>query len=226
MNYLELINRLRRECGVSGPALANLDTLSLESRRMVDWIADAWVDIQALHDDWQFMRRTVVFSAVPEQQVYTAQDAGIDATFGNWKRDSFTCSSAGQGFGDESDLLFMDYDQFRRMYQFGAARTAYTRPRFVTVTPDKSLALGPAPDQAYVIQGDYYARPVRLANATDEPSIPAQHHLMIVFKAMMAYGAFEAATEVYGRGQTEYRRMLSMLEIDRLPTLVSGPPLA
>lgn len=226
MNYLQLINRLRLECGVSGPDLTSLENLSQESRRMAAWIADAWVDVQTEHDDWQFMRREIAFNAVPGQQSYTAADAGIEQTFANWKRDSFTCSSEGQNFGDEDELPFMDYDHFRRMYRFGVARTNEGRPVFMTVTPDKSLALGPVPDQDYLITGDYYARPVRLQAAEDMPLIDERYHMLIVYRAMMSYGTFEAATEVYGRGDMEYRRLRSKLVIDQLPRLVSGAPLA
>src|SRR5690606_13427545 len=138
MNYLDLINRTRMECGVSGPPLANLTNMSQEASRVATWTADAWVDIQALHSDWEFMRRSVEFIADAQHFEYVAADVGI-ADFSNWKRDSLTCSATGQNFADEQELPFMDYDQFKRLYRFGPARTIYTRPAFVTVTPGKAL---------------------------------------------------------------------------------------
>ena len=50
--------------------------------------------------------------------------------------------------------------------------------------------------------------------------------MMIVYRAMMFYGGYESAPEVYQRGEAEFKRLMSRLDIDQLPTLVSGPPLA
>jgi len=50
--------------------------------------------------------------------------------------------------------------------------------------------------------------------------------MAIVYRAMMYYAGYEAAPEVLSRGDFEYRRLYSRMEIDQLPTIVSGPPLA
>jgi hypothetical protein len=50
--------------------------------------------------------------------------------------------------------------------------------------------------------------------------------MIIVYRAMMYYAGYEAAPEVLARGDFEYRRLYSRMEIDQLPTIVSGAPLA
>jgi hypothetical protein len=105
-------------------------------------------------------------------------------------------------------------------------RTTYARPVVVSVTPDKSLAFGSVPDQPYVITAEYYSRPIDFTSDTDQPSIPARFQLMIVYRAMMFYAGYEAAPEVYARGEQEFKRLMNRLEIDQLETVVSGPPLA
>jgi hypothetical protein len=50
--------------------------------------------------------------------------------------------------------------------------------------------------------------------------------MMIVYRTMMFYGGYEAAPEVYQRGETEFKRLMNRLEIDQLVVPVSGPPLA
>jgi len=47
-----------------------------------------------------------------------------------------------------------------------------------------------------------------------------------VYRAMMYYAGFEAASEVYQRGELEFKRLMNRIDIDQLPTLISGPPLA
>jgi hypothetical protein len=228
MDYLELINRTRIECGASGAStpLFSVTGLTGETARIANWVNSAWVDIQTAHEDWQFMRESFEFNTVAQQQAYTKSDAGVAATFGNWKVDSFRASTVGQNYADEQILNLMDYDTFRNIYMYGSMRTTYQRPVVVSVKPNKDLLFGAIPDQAYVISGEYYRSPVRFTSATDSPDIPARFQMMIVYKAMMYYGGYDAASEVYSRGLQEFNRLMSRLEIDQLPIITNGPPLA
>lgn len=227
MNYLQLVNQARVECGVSGAALTNVagQAAGSEAARFASWVQNAWTEIQTSKEDWMFLRQSMQFNTVAQQYGYTSTQAGI-TSFGNWKRDSFRCSSVGQNYADEQLLNYMDWGTFRNLYQYGNMRTTYARPVVVSVQPNKSLAFGATPDQAYVITGEYYSAPVQLAINEDTPAIPDRFHMIIVYRTMMYYGGYEAASEVLARGAEEYRRMYQRLEIDQLPSVVSGPPLA
>jgi hypothetical protein len=230
MDYLALVNRARVECGVSGAStpLTTLSGVTGESLRIKQWVSSAWVDVQNEHEDWQWMRTAVQFNTVTQQQTYTPTQAGVGSTFSNWKRDSFRCSSVGQSYRDEQLLNYMDYTTFRNLYIYGNMRTTYARPVVVSITPgvDKSLAFGSIPDQPYVITGEYYVAPTEFSTDTDSPNLPSRFHMMIVYRAMMYYGGYEAAPEVYSRGESEFKRLMNRLEIDQITTPVSGPPLA
>lgn len=229
MTFLELVNRLRVECGVSGPALSTVagQLAGSENARMVAWIQQAWIDIQTSKEDWLFLREPFQFNTVTQQQIYTPAQAGITLTdFGNWKRDSFRCSSVGSNYADEQLLNYMEWTTFRNLYIYANMRFTYARPVVVTIDPHKNLGFGAIPDIPYVIVGEYYTQPVPLTLDADEPAIPTRFHMMIVYRAMMYYAGYEAAPEVMSRGEFEYKRLASRLEIDQLPTVVSGPPLA
>lgn len=229
MNYLQLINRLRVECGVSGAAtpLTSVTGLTGESYRLSQWINSAWVDVQTAKNDWQWMRQPVEFTLTTQQQFYTAVEAGL-TDFANWKRDSFRVSSVGQDYKDEQLTNYMDYTTFRNLYMYGNMRTTYARPVVVSIDPDKKLGFGSIPDRSYVVTGEYYYAPVEFTAATDTPPdvFPNRYHMMIVYRAMMFYGGYESAPEVYQRGETEFKRLMNLVDIDQLPTLISGPPLA
>lgn len=120
----------------------------------------------------------------------------------------------------------MDWTTFRDLYQYGSMRTTYSRPVVVSVKPNKDLAFGPSPDRAYFIGAEYYQKPTEFSADGDEPALPDRFHMMIVYRAMMFYGGFEAAPEVYQRGEFEFKRLMDRLTLDQLPTTVSGPPLA
>ena len=226
MNFLELVNRTRVECGVTGPALATAQNLTGEAARIASWVTSAWVDIQTSKEDWLFMRSTVTFNSVTHQQFYTPTEAGIGSTFANWKRDSFRCSSIGQNYADEQLMNYMEYTTFRNLYMYGNMRTTYARPVVATIDGTKRLGLGSIPDQAYVIDGEYYVKPIELSADTDSPAVPTNFHMLVVYRAMYYYAGYESAPEVYQRAEFEFQRLMQRLNIDQLPTLVSGPPLA
>ncbi len=225
MNLLQLVNQTRVECGVSGPALTTAQSQVGESGRMVSWTQQAWIDIQTSKEDWLFLREPFTFNLVADQYQYTATEAGL-TDFGNWKRDSFRASSVGQDYKDEQLLNYMEWTTYRNLYRYANMRNTTARPVVVSITPEKDLAFGSKPDQAYVIDGEYYTQPVTLSADADEPIIPARFQMAIVYRAMMYYAGYEAAPEVLSRGDFEYRRLYSRMEIDQLPTIVSGPPLA
>jgi hypothetical protein len=225
MNLLQLVNQARVECGVSGPTLSTAQNLSGESLRIAAWVKQAWIDIQTSKEDWLFMRESFSFNTTAEVWEYSATDAGL-TDFGNWKRDSFRCSTVGFDHKDEQLMNFMEWTTYRNLYQYANMRQTYARPVVVSIMPNKDLAFGAIPNLAYVIDGEYYTQPVDLVDDTDVPLIPARYHMMIVYRAMMYYGGYESAPEVLSRGDFEFRRQYSRMEIDQLPTIVSGPPLA
>ena len=55
MNFLSLCKRLRQEAGYSGSGPSSVTNQAGESKRVVDWINDAWLDIQGMRSDWRFM---------------------------------------------------------------------------------------------------------------------------------------------------------------------------
>lgn len=225
MNLLQLVNQARVECGVSGPALTTAAGQTGESGRMVAWVVQAWTDIQTSKEDWLFMRNSFDFNTTANVWEYSPTAAGL-TDFGNWKRDSFRCASDLTLFRDEQLLNYMEWTTFRNLYRYANMRNTKARPVVVSIMPNKDLAFGSTPDGVYVIDGEYYTQPVTLSADSDTPLLPARFHMAIVYRAMMYYAGFEAAPEVMARGDFEYRRLYSRMEIDQLPTLISGPPLA
>ncbi|CAB4145629.1 hypothetical protein UFOVP474_24 [uncultured Caudovirales phage] len=225
MNLLQLVNQARVECGVSGPALTTAVGQTGESGRMVAWVVQAWTDIQTSKEDWLFMRESFDFNTTANVWEYSPTDAGL-TDFGNWKRDSFRCASDLTLFRDEQLLNYMEWTTFRNLYRYANMRNTTARPVVVSIMPNKDLAFGSTPDGVYVIDGEYYTQPVTLAADADTPLLPTRFHMAIVYRSMMYYAGYEAAPEVMARGDFEYRRLYSRMEIDQLPTLISGPPLA
>lgn len=227
---LDLVRRLALECGVAKDPVAAIPTIINavgETGRLVSWIITAWRDIQLLHQDWQFLRRSVSFSTIAGKATYTPTEAGIDPlAFSRWDVYSFRNYNTAAGTSSEIFMEVWEYERWRDLFQFGAMRTATSQPTILTVTPDRSLGLGMVPLAGYTVVGDYYLAPVDLSADNQVTTLPDWHSpMIIVYKAMMDYGAFENAPEVYQRGELKYRQLLQRLEFDQLKPVQWGASL-
>lgn len=220
LNYLQLTKRLQMECGVSGAPYATVQNLTGEPLRLATWINAAWLDIQAIHEDWQWLRVSTSFVTVSGQGQYTLAQCNT-TNFGLWQRDTFRNYNTAAGTSTEIFMPYVDYEEWRDGYLFGALRQTKTRPFVASIAPDKSICLGPIPDVGYTVTADYFTKPVDLVLDADTPTIPDKFNMAIVYRAMMFYGDYEAAPEVISRGASEFHKQLRRMECDRLPEVMT-----
>lgn len=309
MNFLQIVNRMRQDSGITGADLASVTGQSGESQRVINWCNEAWLDLQAMRQDWLWLRKPLAFPTIAGQSTYSPTQLSL-SDFGMWDIDSFrnyanptatlsigapcvvflqdhrlaandtviwattgalpTGLAAGttyyvisvdadhfqlaatvngsaittsgtqsgvhtltssntttfSGLKSEIFMGYSAYDDWRNTYQYGAVRSVKTRPNDITTTPALALALGPVPDAGYTIVGDYYSAPSELVANTDTPALPAKFHLAIVYKAMISYGMYEAATEVVQRGQMETDKWMRRIHVDQMPDITTGGSLA
>lgn len=88
MNFLALVTRLVQESGASGSGPITTINQVGEYGRMVNWIQDAWLDIQSEHQDWEFLRSTCAFPTVNAQAYYSTEQANA-INFGMWDLSTF-----------------------------------------------------------------------------------------------------------------------------------------
>lgn len=225
MNFLQLVQRVQLECGVSGAAPATVVGQPAEINRLVKWVNSSWIDIQNERQDWEWMRGSCSFVTIAAQATYTPVQCGI-TDFGAWDKDSFRNYETAAGSGSEIFMDYIDYETWRDTYQFGSMRTSYSRPMDISITPLKALALGQVPTAGYTIVGDYFKIPSELALDADIPAIPTQYHMAIVYGAMLSYGGYEAASEVYQRAEIGYKKIMRRLRNDQLPDVTFAGALA
>lgn len=222
MNYLSLCQRLRQEAGLSGTGPASVLNQTGEMKRIVDWIAAAYEDIQNLYATWKFLREDFSFSTIASTQDYTPAAVSI-TEFASWiKRDIRIYSSV----TDETFLEYQPWEVFREAYFFGSHRSQTGRPTVVTVRPNNTLTLWSIPDAVYTVNGEYYKSAQVMSANADTPVIPSRFQLIIVWKALTYYGAYAGAEEKYAHGSNEYKRLISLLEFDQLEDFTFGEPLA
>lgn len=229
MSYLALVKELASEAGVSGgyDDVVTCQSQTGEIGRLCRWIKKAYIDVQETHEDWGWLLQPVSFTTTAQKATYTPDECGL-TDFGKWKEKSFR--SYVTSIGTQSELLLgaSSYNDWRDAYQFGSFRTTYQRPLVYAVSPyDKSLCLGPVPDTTgYTIVGEYFKRPVDLSLDTDVPIFPSKFHMILVWRALVHYGNYEAAPEAINRGTTEFNRLMRQMEADQLVPIGVSEPLA
>jgi len=223
MNYLQLVQRAWQEAGEPTAAAPTTVLLTTgNTKRMVDWVETAWMDIQTAHMDWDWMRQEVTFDTTLGLAVYPlgtgAGTCGVSvAAFGQWARDTFRNYVTSVGTNSEVFMDFIHYDAWRNTYMYGALRQVTTRPLQISISPAKGICLGPPPLDGYSIIGDYFTAPLAMTADADIPSLPTQWQMAIVWKALMYYGAFEAAPEVYDSAEREFSKLMRRMTADRIP---------
>ncbi|NUX58654.1 phage adaptor protein [Paraburkholderia youngii] len=215
MNYVQLVENLRVECGVSGSPLVTVQSLSGELLRLQNWINDAWQMIQLKHQDWYFLRSSFSFVTTAGVQSYTPATVGVP-NLDAWNQESVWMYNNALGLADQMPLGRMEWEHFRNMFLRGVQNPM--RPITFAVKPeDKSLWFGAIPDQQYTVSGECWTEPATLSADTDTPAMPAKFHKLIVLEAMKKYAGYEAANEIMARAMTEGAPLWTQLEIQQLP---------
>lgn len=222
--YLDLVQRSVVECQIPGGGPSTVVGQEGQALEFCVWVNEAWKEIQAKYTDWGWMLVSpgVSFVTVAGQQMYTPTQAGVSAgVVGQWKRDTFRNYLTSSGTPSEVHMHYVEWDEWRDNYLFGALRTAQVQPIVFTIAPNFDLGLQ-TPLAGYTITGDYFRAPTGLEEDDDTVDIPAQYIMAIVYRTMMFYGASESAPEVYSSGEAQFNKMMGRLEKTRLPE-VRGP---
>lgn len=215
MNYLDLCKRLRQEAGMSGSGPSAVTGQTGEMKRVVDWVAQAWLEIQNSRPDWRFMRVSfdvaisagsasiIVSSTVshPDKKSMIAVDAG-----GRWP------------------LEYLEPEDFAWLERRNGTQTG--KPQYVSMDSDGTIRFMPRPSEAFNLMGEYFRTPQALSANTDVPLMPERYHMMIVYLAMTYAGAEAEASNLYQDGLLKYERALDDLMMSQLPTLRVAGPLA
>jgi len=228
MNFLALCQAVREKAGISGTGPVTVIKQQGEMLRIVNWVNDAWEELQNLNENWKWMRQEFTFQTTAMTRAYPPLPIVADHT--QWHEETLRCYKTSDGVSTEQFMSDMKYGDFRDSYMFGAMSTMAGRPMiFAQRDRDKALMLGPLPDGIYTIYGEYQQAATRMAADTDLPALggfPTEYQMAIVHLAVMKYAIFEGAGALFQSHQEEYRKILRALERDQLEDVALGEALA
>lgn len=223
MNFLQLCQKVSKKCGLSGSITDTASAVG-ESLRVVEWVNEAWQDIQLSQTNWDWMRYEFTFDTVAGVQSYSPVSAGL-TSFSRWHTDTFRCYKTALGLANDKFITELDYPSFRDTYMLGIRIPA--EPSTFAIKPRGSLILlGETPDDVYTIYGEYQKSVSELVSNTDEPDMPAEYHMAIVHAARIKYAAYENAAEVMEEASRDFSRLMGNLAMTQIDGISTGSPLA
>lgn len=206
--FLQLCQTTRRECGITstGPAAVTSQTGVLE--KVVNWVADADVEIQSRWFDWDFLH----VSTWSHNTIAGVSTVAAPDDLGVWDSESFYLDYT---TANSKQMTVMDYKVWRRDFRQGVKTNQ--RPDIAVIMPDRSLTLESPPDDVYSLTADYWKRPSRMtANGSTSP-VPEEYERIIIARAKIAYAESQGAPEVLMSAQIEFDDLLDKLEAKYLP---------
>ena len=205
--YLQLCQRVRRDCGIAASGPTAVTGQSGIMQKIVDWVADAAEEIENLHADWHFLLAEHTDTCVAGTQEYSAP-----ADLGQWDREGVYLDRTLDTY---RQLKFLDYKAWRTKFRNGTKTNG--KPSWFTIKPDGTLVLEAPPDDTYSIYADYWKKPTRLAADSDTSLIPTRWEKVIVARAKLFFAEYDAAQEILQSSGNEFARLMMMLEADQLP---------
>jgi hypothetical protein len=219
VNFLDLCKRLRQEAGISGTGPSTVLGQTGEYGKVVDWVKRAYLDIQNMPVNWDFMWAQYSFETTESSPGVFLRDYSLTGV-----RDIDSASALLYPTGNESDygrLTPLLYPRWRLGVNAPESQVETGRPTMFMRLPDGKFRLHPKPDAFYTINFDYYREPGELVDNTDTPILPEPFHLTIVYKALLDYGRFENATEQYSAAQLDYTKLMDDLKARHIRDVVA-----
>lgn len=188
MTFLELCQRVAQESGtISGVYPTTVASQTGRLKKVVDWTATAWNDIQGEHETWKWMRGEWSGSVLPNTVRYTPASMDI-ARHRNWITDetnqhgAVTMYLTATGVSDEREVTFIDWEIFRARYLRGTQNT--NRPTEYTISPAGEICFGAVSNDTYTAKGEYWKSNQTLSANSDTPECPTDYHMAIVWRAL------------------------------------------
>ena len=211
MEFLELVQSLHYEAKLPGSAPSAVTGLSGRAADLVRWTAEAYNDIQREHDSrWKWLRSNWTVNTVDGTQTYDpgdctdVDDAAVITRFSSWDFDDEELPFiylVSEGVATERELPVSHWQDFRPLYVKGSHTASV--PAQMSADHLDTLYFGPKPNGIYKVSGSYWKSLQTLAADDDEPEMPANYHMLVVYRALLKYAYNTVSQEVLARAQTE-----------------------
>ena len=214
--YLDLCRSTRLMVGMQGTGPSSVVGAQGIEEVLVRFVRDAYIDIQNMREEWNWLLTDGSFSTNIGQDEYDFLAIFLTATptFKKYKLDSFRITNASS---KKNFLRYVDRDVLEARY---LNTTEQKLPTQYTVDPsNNSLIFKPIPDGVYAVDFRYWQSPEILSTDAQVPALPISFHNLIAYKAVEKMAVYLGAPEVYGRYSSEAAKMLGQLMRVEIPKM-------
>jgi hypothetical protein len=222
VTFLEIVQMMARESGtISGVQPSSVSGQTGRLGKFVYWANESWRRIQKMRSAWRWMRGDFTFNTSASTAAYTATAISL-TRFSQWitEEQTITIYDPAIGVSDESDLRFLPWVEFQRRYRRGSHDA--TRPCEYSVSPANELCLGPTPDKAYTVRGNYRKSRQTLSANADVPECDEDFHEDIAWYGLILCHEHDEAIPKIATARDRWKAGLGALERDNLPTIGIG----
>ncbi|KKL39751.1 hypothetical protein LCGC14_2368090 [marine sediment metagenome] len=223
MELLELVQSLHYEAKLPGSPPSAVTGQSGRAADLVRWTIEAYNDIQREKDSrWKWLRSSWFVNTTSGDQSYEPGDCTDVATdsaitrFLAWNLDDEEepfIYLVSDGVATERELPLFPWPEFRSLYVKGSHTASF--PAQMSVDYADSIFLGPKPDDIYRVSGYYWKSIQELAADDDEPEMPANYHMLIVYRALVKYGYAIVGQEILARARTDGQPLYDALVLNQ-----------
>lgn len=223
MTFLELCQKVARDSGtVAGvPSFTTVTAPAGRVAQVVDWVRDAWIDIQNERQDWLFMQKSFTSALQVGVNTYLPITFGI-IDFAAFAPDTpylrpITLYDPALGVADEGAIKQISYELW--VQRWGRGSNDNNRPTEWALSPQREIKFGHTPDKAYIIKGYYRRSAQELVLDGDVPIMPTQFHRVIVAEAIRLMARSDEAFTVVQERTDQYTRLRYPLVLDQTPAM-------
>lgn len=187
--------------GTGGTGPASVTTATGIEGRIVNYVKNAWIDIQTHPKKWKWMWGQYLAPSpggAPLQTIVDTREyplTGVESV----RVRSFKSYLTATGVSDRQRMIWMPWAEFEGAH--GIVAETANRPIRVTRDPAGNLRLFPKADAVYSIEFEYFKTAQILAADADVPDLPDDFHQLIVYEALKRFGKAEDAPEVIKFGE-------------------------
>ncbi len=208
MNFLQLVQKTWQESGLSGN-VADVSSASGMQLHFVNWVRDAWVEIQRESDEWVFMKQSSTFSTIAAQEEYPK---GIIAL--QQLKKPLAAYVLVNGMYQSLGLVVSPQSatELNRLNkQNGQPSVCYYR--------NSVFSFDTIPDQAYTVKVYFVRTEQELLLNTDIPIMDDNYHRAIVWRALEQYARYDEDNALLQTSRERGDKAVMAMRSDLMPPI-------
>lgn len=232
MEYIELVKRAIRYSGARIDAPSSVSTATGLAADFVDYVNDAYRDIQMERPEWYFrmMPRELEISEQLLDKGQKVKPSDIQAPASpSWNfvalYDIFIKESD-KADDQPSSITFIPWNNCHNRWGRSEAQLDTNealeikgRPQRFTIAPNGEMWLNPIPDKSYVMHFMGPNKVQKLCDDCDQPYMPEEYHDMIVWRAVRDYAMYQQDAAMMEKARIRYLPLKKSLDAEYLPQI-------